>query len=219
MVFFQGSSQSHLAFVISRLTVLFPILAVGWDQTMAENELDTTVHRIDAHGIICYVDDAFRNFASAAGVPDLPDRALGTPLLDHIAGDTTKQWYRSLFVHVIRHGAASFDCRCDSPTVQRHQRMFVRRLANQGIEMQTTTLCTTCTTPRPRADVFDLTIPHSQQTVQMCSLCLRVPTVIGWLAVDEAAHILQVFQGFLPPALQYTICNDAGCAQVRFALS
>jgi hypothetical protein len=178
---------------------------------MAENAPDTTVHRIDAQWIIRYVDDAFRTFASAAGVPDLPDRALGTPLLDHIAGDTTKQWYRALFLHVIRQGAASFDCRCDTPTIQRHQRMFMRRLANQGIETQTMTLCTT---PRPRADVFDFTIPRSRETVQMCSLCLRVPTVVGWLAVDEAAHILQVFQGPQPPLLQYTICDDAGCAQV-----
>ncbi len=178
---------------------------------MAEHAPDTTVHRIDADWIICYVDEAFRKFAVAAGVPDLPDRALGTPILDHITGDTTKEWYRSLFLHVIRHGSASFDCRCDTPTIQRHQRMFARRLANQGIEMQTMTLWTA---PCPRADVFDPSIPRSRERVQMCSLCLRVPTVIGWLAVDEAAHILQVFQGPLPPAIEYTICSDAGCAQV-----
>ncbi len=116
---------------------------------MAEHAPDTTVHRIDAGWIICYVDEAFRKFAVAAGVPDLPDRALGTPILDHITGDTTKEWYRSLFLHIIRHGSASFDCRCDTPIIQRQQRMFARRLANQGIEMQTMTLWTA---PCPRGD-------------------------------------------------------------------
>jgi hypothetical protein len=179
---------------------------------VAERLPDTTVHRIDADWIICYVDEAFRQFAIAAGVPDLPDRALGTPLMDHIAGDTTKQWYRSLFLHVLRHGAASFDCRCDTPAVQRHQRMSVRRVANEGIEMRTMTLSTT---PFPSPNVFDLSIPRSRETVPICSFCLRVPTVIGWLTVDEAAHILQVFQGPLPPALQYTVCDDdAACTKM-----
>lgn len=42
----------------------------------------------------------------------------------------------------------------------------------------------------------------------MCSCCLRVSSVIGWIDVEQAAQVLQVFQDAIPPAIDYTICDE-----------
>lgn len=164
-----------------------------------------TKHRIDADERICYVDEEFRLAAAEAGVPELPDRALGTPLLDHFAGEPTKRWYRHILDHVKRHGTASFEFRCDTPTLYRLQRMEVRRLDGGTIEFGAVTLSTS---PRPYVQVLDRSIPHGTRRVIMCSWCLRVQSVIGWVDVAQAAQVLQVFQESVPPSIEYEVCEE-----------
>ncbi len=164
-----------------------------------------TVHRIDADRRICYVDEAFRQAAVEAGVPELPDRVLGTPLLDHFAGEPTKQWYRYILDHIDRQGAASFEFRCDTPRLYRLQRMDARRHENGSMEFAAVTLSAS---PRPYTSVLDPSVPHGTRRVVMCSWCLRVSSVIGWIDVAQAAHVLQAFQEPIPPSIDYSICDD-----------
>ena len=42
----------------------------------------------------------------------------------------------------------------------------------------------------------------------MCTWCLRVSSVIGWIDVEQAAQVLQVFQEAIPPTIDYTICDE-----------
>ncbi len=42
----------------------------------------------------------------------------------------------------------------------------------------------------------------------MCSWCLRVSSVIGWIDVEQAAQVLQVFQEAITPTIDYTICDE-----------
>ena len=54
------------------------------------------VYRIDVAESICHVDEGFRQAAVAAGVDDLPDRVLGTPLFDHLTGEPTNSLLKNL---------------------------------------------------------------------------------------------------------------------------
>jgi proteasome assembly chaperone (PAC2) family protein len=42
----------------------------------------------------------------------------------------------------------------------------------------------------------------------MCTWCLRVSSVIGWIDVEQAAQVLQVFQEAMPLTIDYTICDE-----------
>lgn len=165
-----------------------------------------TVHRIDAGERLCYVDDGFRQAALAAGVADLPDRVLGTPLFSHFAGEPTKEWYRYLLDHVAQRGTVSFKFHCDTPTLIRLQRMDIRLLDDKSMEFTAVTLSTS---PRRRpASVLDWSAPRSTRRVVMCSWCLRVSTVIGWVPVEQAVQVLQVFEDTISPSIDYTVCED-----------
>lgn len=164
-----------------------------------------TIHRIDANRHLCYVDAGFRQAALAAGVGDLPDRVLGTPLFSHLAGHPTKQWYRHLLDHVAEQGTASFEFHCDTPTLVRLQRMDIRLLEGGSMEFTAVTLSTA---PRPPARVLDWSLARSPRHIFMCSWCLRVSSVIGWIDVEQAAQVLQVFQEAMPPTIDYTICDE-----------
>lgn len=164
-----------------------------------------TVHRIDADRRLCYVNEGFRQAAIEGGDPDLPDRAIGTPLLDHFSGEPVKQWYRLLLDHVAQQGVASFEYRCDTPTMQRLLRMDIQLQNDGSIEFASVTLSTS---PRPYAKILDRSIPHSSRQIFMCSLCLRVQTMIGWLDVSQAAHVLQIFNDPIVPSIEYTVCKD-----------
>jgi hypothetical protein len=164
-----------------------------------------TVHRIDANRRLCYVDAGFRQAALAAGVGDLPDRVLGTLLFSHLAGQPTKEWYRRLLDHVAGQGTASFEFHCDTPTFVRLQRMNICLLENGSMEF---TVATLSTAPRPAARVLDWSMARSPRHILMCTWCLRVSSVIGWIDVEQAAQVLQVFQEAIPPTIDYTICDE-----------
>jgi hypothetical protein len=164
-----------------------------------------TVHRIDADRRLCYVDAGFRQAALAAGVGDLPDRVLGTSLFSHLAGQPTKEWYQHLLDHVAEQETASFEFHCDTPTLVRLQRMDIRLLEGGSMEFTAVTLSTA---PRPAARILDRSMARSPRRVLMCSWCLRVSSVIGWIDVEQAAKVLQVFQEAIPPTIDYTICDE-----------
>jgi hypothetical protein len=164
-----------------------------------------TIHRIDAHNRICFVDEGFRRAAIAAGVEPLADRVVGTPLFSHFSGEPTKQWYRYLIDHVRRRGNATFEFNCDTPTVVRLQRMDMVRLPDESIEFITRTLSTR---PRPYAQLLNWPLPRSRKRILMCSWCLRISSVVGWTDVERAAQVMQVFEEPVPPSIDYTICDE-----------
>lgn len=164
-----------------------------------------TIHRIDANRRLCYLDAGFRQAALAAGVGDLPGRVLGTSLFSHLTGAPTKEWYRHLLDHVAKQGTASFEFHCDTPTIVRVQRMDIRLLDGGFMEFTAVTLSSTSRHP---ARVLDWSLTRSSRHILMCSCCLRVSTVIGWLDVEQAAQVLQVFQDAIPPTIDYTICDE-----------
>lgn len=163
------------------------------------------VYRIDVAESICHVDEGFRQAAVAAGVDDLPDRVLGTPLIDHLTGEPTKHWYRQLLDYVKQHGTASFEFNCDTPTVIRLLRMEMLRLPDGSITFTAQTLSTRA---RAYTKVLDWTLPRSNKRILMCSLCNRISSVIGWTDIEQAAQVIQVFEEPIPPAITYTICDD-----------
>ncbi len=166
----------------------------------------SSIHRVDATGRLCYVDKGFRQAAHEGGVPDLPDRALGTQLWDHIYGETTKEWYRRIFDHVLREGSLSFIFQCDTPTLERRLSMAITCLPNGSTQFTCVTLSVT---PRPLVKVLDWSIPHSSRNqIVMCSVCLRVYWMTRWIPISQATHVLQIFQEEEPPSIEYTVCED-----------
>jgi len=163
------------------------------------------VYQIDVAERLCYVDEGFRQAALAAGVEDLPDRVLGTPLFNQLAGEPTKHWYRHLLEHTRRHGTASFEFHCDTPSTIRLQRMDMLRLPNGTIQFMTQTLSTR---PLAYTKTLDWSLPRSRKRILMCSFCQRISSVIGWTDIERAAQVIQVFEEPVPPAIDYTICEE-----------
>jgi len=42
----------------------------------------------------------------------------------------------------------------------------------------------------------------------MCSFCQRISSVIGWTDIERAAQVIQAFEEPVPPAIDYTICEE-----------
>lgn len=164
-----------------------------------------TVYRVNAFDEIVYVDDSFRELAYMAGVPDLPERVLGTSLFRHLTGEPTKQWYRYLLQHVRRSGIAHFEFHCDTPTFVRLHQMEMRKREDSSVEFTAMLLSSQ---ERDFVKLLDWGSARSLETVLMCSVCMRIKSVMGWTNVEQAAQALQVFEEPLPPRIIYTICDD-----------
>jgi hypothetical protein len=83
--------------------------------------------------------------------------------------------------------------------------MDIRLLDGGSMEFTAVTLSNAS---RPPARVLDWSLPRSSRHILMCSCCLRVSSVIGWIDVEQAAQVLQVFQEAIPPTIEYTICDQ-----------
>ena len=133
---------------------------------------------------------------------------IGTPLLRHIAGGTTRQFYEQLFAWVAKHGRPiRLPYRCDAPDRRRQMELQITRLPD-GFQCVHTTLSVTPTYGSHTRYAFGG--DESIALTPWCSSCMRLLWQGQWRDVEAAVHAgLRV--GSLAFPVYCTICPE--CSQ------
>jgi hypothetical protein len=110
------------------------------------------VYRIDSNDTLVHVDGAFRRFAQAVGVPDLPNAVLGRSLWSCIADDELRAVYTALVARARAGHVVRVKTRCDSPSLMRQVDMDISPLPGGEVEIA-------CTAGAARARAADSQAP------------------------------------------------------------
>jgi hypothetical protein len=174
------------------------------------------IYRIDGTNRICWVNDAWREFAQAnQGEAVLPERILGHDLLASLADTTARELYTTMIRQVRTGKTVRFDYRCDAPDKRRTFTMEIRPVPDEGVEFVTTLQREQ---PRPTIALLKPETPRDPaRFIRMCSWCHSVAMPDGrWLEVETAVAELRLLEGDRLPAITHTMC--APCYQRVMAI-
>ena len=155
------------------------------------------VYRIDANDRLVYADGAFRRFAAAAGVPDLPDRWIGQSLWRCIDDDEL----RAVFVALVGRARAghplTVNTRCDSPNVARAIAMEISSTGDGGVEFR-------CGLAETR--IVAAPEPSSRELLRVCAWCYRAD-YDGWRGIEEVVATEHLLERATVPIITHGICD------------
>lgn len=98
-------------------------------------------YEIDATDRLVRVNDAWSSFATAnGGLHLVAHRIIGCSLWDFIAGETTRQVYKSLLRRVRDGGRSRFTYRCDAPERRRSMEMTIAAGLGGHVRFESRTL-------------------------------------------------------------------------------
>lgn len=161
-------------------------------------------YAVDGHDRIVAVDDAWIQFAmDNDGESLVADRVLRRNLWDFVRGIENRLIYKRILDHVRLAGESiSFEFRCDSPVMERHLRMEVTPLLENGCLFQTRPV--RCEAREPVL-LLSRVVQRSLCSVAICGWCMGVEVAGRWSGLTEAADRLA---GDAPawPSLAHTIC-------------
>jgi hypothetical protein len=163
------------------------------------------MHRIDADGRLCFVNDAWLDFADENGWRTSAAELLGTPLIAQITGAEPRHIYRLLIERTRQTGRpARFAYRCDSPDLRRFMEMRISILSDGQVEFCSRVLRLD---PRERVQVLDSALrQRSEEVLQMCSWCKAVCAQPDWLELEDAVQRLGILAEAAPPRISHGIC-------------
>ncbi len=164
-------------------------------------------YAVDAQDRIAAVDGGWRQFAMENdGEMLIADRVLRRSLWDYIRGIENRLIYKRVLDHVRQSGeSVAFDLRCDSPTLERHLRMEVALLPENGCLFQTQLV---------RYEVREAVLLLSREAVRslcsvaVCGWCMCVEVSGHWLPLPDAVQRLADHHTPVWPNLAHTICPD-----------
>lgn len=163
------------------------------------------VHVVDNGDVIVEVNAEWRQFAAENGLPELPDRALGTPLWSHIVGYETVHLYQILVEELRKSGRPqTLAYRCDSPRLRRYMEM---RITRQGGGRVVFTSHIVALEERPEVRLLDAAAPRSEETLMICSWCKKIH--VGereWCEAESAISRLKLFGEAGLPKLSHGMC-------------
>lgn len=165
------------------------------------------VYRIDGEHRLVFVSDNWGSFGEENHGRHLAaEQVLGRSLWDFITDQTTVEIYRSLLARVVRTSCvAQFPFRCDSPGARRHMWMILSACADGGCQFTSRILREEPRTFVPLLDPVSLRAPGAFVTV--CSWCKKVAVPnTGWLEVERAVGVMELFGAPLQPQLTHGIC-------------
>lgn len=170
------------------------------------------IYRIDANGIITSVNAAWDEFAAENDCAGLAQRALGTPLRNHIVGEEVWHLYSVLFQRIRDRGTtAHIPFRCDSPGAKRYMSLLMLPLADGSIEFHSRTeRIVRYDTP---IALLDRSTLRNDSFVIMCAWCKRVK--VGpetWAELEDAVRILGLFDAPACPSISHGICD--ACTEI-----
>lgn len=169
-------------------------------------------YRVDADDRLVWVDAWWLAFAAENGAAELTETAvLGRRLWDYVADDTTSALYHQIHDRVRQSGGPIvLSCRCDSPTLRRQMRLSLTRCEAGQIDYESVLLKAE---PVAYLAALDPRADRSKEVLILCSCCKQVLVEsTGWLALEEAAARLRLFDQPSGPRLRYAVCP--ACAKV-----
>ena len=175
---------------------------------MSDHPKQTYIHRVDQADRICFVNDAWTDFADENGAPGLGDHVIGTPIWDYLTGEEVQSTYRAIVKDIRdnqRKQPFTIPYRCDSPGLKRELQMEIRLLENGAIEFRSTLEKEVSRAPAP---LIDAKVPRSQSSIKLCAWCRRVRYGAQWLELEEALEILQPFLQQPLPRITHGICPE-----------
>lgn len=166
-----------------------------------------TAYRLNAQDEIIWVSSTWDGFAVAnQGGNCLGQSIKGTSLWDHITGDVTRMWLKSL-LSVVRNcnKVREIAYRCDSPTERRFMRMRIMPEPHGNLLLEHTIL-ERMGRARPVHPSHD-----PAAALQRCSSCGRVFQDGEWVECDEPSVLAKASRRGLLPVI-YRICEPCQAA-------
>ncbi|HXH87209.1 MAG TPA: hypothetical protein VNI55_01200, partial [Gaiellaceae bacterium] len=160
-------------------------------------------------------DPAWAAFADETGCLDVwPDPFAS--ILSGMSGASVVETWRGVLASVReRQSSASFDIRCDGPTIRRLLSLALFALADGSVAFRSETVKTEMRSPIALLDVTEER--DASETVRMCSWCCRIDAE-GWAEAEDAVHRLELFARELTPEITHTICETCA-AKVECTLA
>ena len=168
----------------------------------------TLIYRIDAGGRISYVNSVWSDFAlKNQGESVLPERVLGTRLLEAVTDRTVREMYQWMIRRAREGVPARFCYRCDAPDKRRTFEMSIRQIADGQVEFASTLLHEEA---RPAVALLETTAQREERMLRVCSWCQKVALPDGaWVPVEEAVNTLRLMEAERVPHITHGICG--GC--------
>lgn len=170
-------------------------------------------YKIDLEDRLVWVNDEWTAFAQRNdGKGLLPEQVAGKVLWDYIDDSVTVYLYR-LMIKKVRAtgGTVAFRLRCDSPNTQR-----IIDLSAQPDGDYVRFDCNVISeTHRDPVALLDASAQRSEEWIQMCAWCKRIPLPDGWTETEKAIQQLGLFQLSRLPKITHSICPDCYAAAIE----
>jgi hypothetical protein len=158
------------------------------------------VYRIDANDVIVRVDGAFRRFARAVGLPELPDDALGQSLWNFIADDELRAVYAALVGRARAGGrTVQVQTRCDSPSLMRTVEMDISPRPGGEVEIACRAGTARLIGPGP---------PSRSELLRLCAWCYRAERGGSWRGIEDVVAEEHLLEQPTVPLVTHGICDD-----------
>jgi hypothetical protein len=167
------------------------------------------IYRIDQNDAIFFINDAWLFFAQENNTSQLSsDAVLNKSLWSFVSGPETQHLY-GVMLDKVRVGQRPIKVpfRCDAPECRRYMELKIYPLPHKGLEFRTRILKLE---PRDSVKVLETAIDRSSSFIRMCSWCKKVYSgeQFGWVEVEEAMRILNLFSAAKLPRITHGMCPD-----------
>lgn len=171
--------------------------------------------RVDGTDRILEVGGTWDEFArSNSGERAVAVRVIGTHLLDHVSGDVSRMYVRTVFEGVrILGRQVSRNYRCDSPATKRFMEMTVTPEAAGGLLVEHRLLRAE-NLVRPMG--FVPGIPGRPGSRVRCSMCNRLKVGSDWREIDQPNEDAAIAG---PIAVVYGVCSSCLAGIRQFGAS
>lgn len=168
---------------------------------------DLVAWSVDPHDVITAVGGDWDEFAQVNEAPWLTAQSVvGRPLLSFVDGEAPRLAYARLLQAARTSGKVlRIPFRCDAPGMRRWMELAIVPFDDATVQFRSALLRSE---KRPPVRLLDPLEPRSQLDASVCSICLGVRTIDGWLDAADAERRLQIGVASRPPRLRYVLCPD-----------
>lgn len=170
---------------------------------MTNNPPDV-IYRVDADGVLTFVNEGWNAFARLNDAPELCGPAvLGRRVVDSIADRETRLIFESLCRRAALGANVELNFRCDSPMLRRLMSLTITA-AGREIEFRSRIVGIAM---RPSVAVLEPERPRSTGFLSLCGWCNRGRLGLRWADIEEVVAELGLFEGEMPE-LTHGMCPD-----------
>lgn len=172
------------------------------------------VYGIDCDDRIIGVSRAWDRFAAANGAPEIAFASVrGRELWEFVCDASTAAIYRDVLGRVRDGATITLPLRCDSPSKRRWLTLTASPLARGGVRFTSRTIREQA---RPSVSLLEPAPARSSELIRLCSWCCKAQVPArGWVEVEEAVRLLDLFETPAVPRLTHGICPVCADAMLK----